>query len=147
MFLLHSLTNNKMCVLFYKANWKRGSNRSLFYDGHSRKNTRPTRSLRCWLFQRILEVKLITFKTYYFINHVLVNWIHLGFIISTMSTVLNGCALTILEDFVRPFSPHLTDKSATRISKSISFTFGLIGYIMVFLISNMNSILEVREIN
>ena len=64
-----------------------------------------------------------------------------------MSTVLNGCALTILEDFVRPFFPHLTDKSATRISKSISFTFGLIGYIMVFLISNVNSILEVREIN
>ena len=66
--------------------------------------------------------------------------------ISTMSTVLNGCALTVYEDFVRPFFPNLTDKSATQISKSISFAFGLISYIMVFLISNVHSILEVDNL-
>ena len=62
---------------------------------------------------------------------------------STLSTVLNGMALTVLEDFVRPFAPNLNDNTATKISKGISFGFGLISYLMVFLVSNVNSILEV----
>ena len=63
---------------------------------------------------------------------------------STLSTVLNGMALTVLEDFVRPFAPNLNDNTATKISKGISFGFGLISYLMVFLVSNVNSILEVN---
>jgi len=52
-------------------------------------------------------------------------------------------ALTVLEDFVRPFYPNLNDMAATRISKGLSFGFGLISYLMVFLMSNVKSILEV----
>ena len=58
--------------------------------------------------------------------------------------MLNGVALTILEDFVRPFFPNLTDGTATKVSKLISFGFGLISYLLVFLVSNVKTILEVR---
>jgi len=56
---------------------------------------------------------------------------------------MNGGALTILEDFVRPFFPNMTDEASTRVSKGISFGFGLISYLMVFLISNVKTVLEV----
>ncbi len=57
---------------------------------------------------------------------------------------MNGTALTILEDFVRPFYPNLSDKAAAKTSKCISFSIGLIGYLLVFLISNVKTIFEVR---
>jgi len=53
-------------------------------------------------------------------------------------------ALTVLEDFVRPFSPNLKDSTATRISKGISFGFGLLSYFLVFPMSNVKSIFEVH---
>ena len=62
---------------------------------------------------------------------------------STSSTFLNGLALTILEDFVRPCYPQLTDANSTRVSKAISFSMGLTAYAMVFLLSNVETILEV----
>ena len=58
---------------------------------------------------------------------------------------MNGTALTILEDFVRPFYPNLSDKAAAKTSKCISFSIGLIGYLLVFLISNVKTIFEVRN--
>ena len=63
---------------------------------------------------------------------------------SSLSTILNGMALTVLEDFVRPFSPNLNDSTATRISKGISFGFGLLSYVLVFPMSNIKSIFEVH---
>ena len=61
-----------------------------------------------------------------------------------MSTVMNGVALTILEDFIRPFYPSMTDESSTRVSKAISFSVGLLSYAMVYLLTNVETILEVR---
>lgn len=55
-----------------------------------------------------------------------------------------GVALTVLEDFVRPFFPNSTDGAATKVSKLISFEFDLISYALVFLVSNVKTILEVR---
>ncbi len=66
---------------------------------------------------------------------------------STLSTVLNGLALTILEDFVRPCYPNLTDASSTRISKCISFGMGLTAYVMVFPVSNVKTIFEVQNVS
>lgn len=63
--------------------------------------------------------------------------------LSTLSTVLNGAALTILEDFVRPFYPNLKDETATRISQGISLGFALTAYLLVFLVSSVETILEV----
>ena len=63
--------------------------------------------------------------------------------ISTISTISNGVALIVLEDFVRPFAPNLNDASATWMCKGISFGFGLIGYLMVFPVSNVKAIFEV----
>lgn len=62
---------------------------------------------------------------------------------STLSTILNGLALTILEDFVRPWHPKLSDASSTRISKAISFGMGLTAYALVFLVSNAETIVDV----
>lgn len=67
---------------------------------------------------------------------------HLGN--STLSTVLNALGLIILEDFVRPFYPNLSDLKATRISKTISVTCGLVCFGLVFVISNVKTILDVR---
>ena len=65
---------------------------------------------------------------------------------STLSTVQNGIALTMLEDFVRPCFPNLSDVASTRISKSISLIVGLTAYALVFLVSNVETILEVNLI-
>jgi len=69
-----------------------------------------------------------------------------GLIFSTLSTVLNGVSLTMLEDFVRPCFPNLSDVASTRISKSISLIVGLTAYALVFLVSNVETILEVNHI-
>ena len=65
---------------------------------------------------------------------------------STLSTVLNGVSLTMLEDFVRPCFPNLTDVASTRISKCIAFIVGLTAYALVYLVSNVETILEVSFI-
>jgi len=48
-----------------------------------------------------------------------------------------------LEDFVRPCFPNLTDGKATTISKWISFGIGFSSYLLVFLLSNIKTIVEV----
>ena len=53
---------------------------------------------------------------------------------STISSLLNSGALIILEDFVKPCKPGLTDKKATVISKIIAFSMGIVALILVLFI-------------
>ena len=50
---------------------------------------------------------------------------------STASSTLNSSAAIILQDFVRPCRPNLSDKSATLISKLLSLGLGLASITLV----------------
>ncbi len=69
----------------------------------------------------------------------------ISLIFSTLSSVLNAVALVILEDFIRPFNPTLEEKTATRITKGISLAVGGVGIGLVFIISQVKTILEVQS--
>jgi len=63
--------------------------------------------------------------------------------LSTVSSGLNSLAAVTLEDFVRPLvSPTMSDVSATRISKLLSIFYGLIAYGLVYLMANLNHLVE-----
>lgn len=53
-------------------------------------------------------------------------------------------ALLVLEDFIRPFRPNLEESKAVRITKCVAFATGCICFIAVFLVANVESILDVR---
>ncbi len=53
-------------------------------------------------------------------------------------------ALLVLEDFIRPFRPNLEESKAVRITKCIAFATGCVCFITVFLVANVESILDVR---
>ena len=64
--------------------------------------------------------------------------------ISTVSSGLNSLAAVTLEDFIRPLaSPGMSDAAATRISKSLSIFYGLVAYGLVYLMANLNHLVEV----
>ncbi len=65
---------------------------------------------------------------------------------SSLSTFLNASALIILEDFVRPFHPNLSEKLATKITKFVSVVFGCLGFGFVFAFSNVKTILDVSQL-
>jgi hypothetical protein len=48
--------------------------------------------------------------------------------------LLNSGALVILEDFVRPCKPGLSDKKATVVSKVIALSLGIVSLLLVVLI-------------
>lgn len=62
--------------------------------------------------------------------------------LSTLSSGLNAIPLTILEDFVRPHFPAMPERSATTLSKVISLVFGLVCFALVFLVAQVDTILE-----
>ncbi len=71
------------------------------------------------------------------------NKISLLVLFSSLSSCLSAVALVVLEDFIRPFHPALTEKSATLITKGVSFGVGCVGFGMVFLIAQVKTILDV----
>jgi len=63
--------------------------------------------------------------------------------LSTVSSGLNSLAAVTLEDFIRPLaSPGMSDAAATRISKSLSIFYGLVAYGLVYLMANLNHLVE-----
>ena len=50
---------------------------------------------------------------------------------STVSSLLNSAALVILQDFVRPFRPNLTENQATVVSKVLVFVLGAVDIALV----------------
>ena len=63
---------------------------------------------------------------------------------SSLSSGLNAAALILMEDFVRPFRPDMSDVTATRIIKLLSVAFGAFCFAIVFLVANVKLILEVQ---
>ena len=66
------------------------------------------------------------------------------FMNSSLSSGLNAAALILMEDFVRPFRPDMSDVTATRIIKLLSVAFGAFCFAIVFLVANVKLILEVQ---
>jgi len=62
---------------------------------------------------------------------------------STLSSGLNAVALLVLEDFIRPFLPNLEEWKAVRITKYLALATGCICFAAVFLVSNVDTILDV----
>ena len=50
---------------------------------------------------------------------------------STVSSLLNSVSLVILQDFICPFKPQLTDKTATIISKVLVLILGGVAIVLV----------------
>ena len=50
---------------------------------------------------------------------------------SSVSSLLNSAALVILQDFVRPLRPNLTESQATIISKVLVFVLGAVDIALV----------------
>jgi len=65
---------------------------------------------------------------------------------SALSSGMNSVALVVLEDFIRPFRPNLTDQTAVRITKLMSVGIGLLCFAFVFLVANVQTILDVTFI-
>ncbi len=61
---------------------------------------------------------------------------------STLSSGLSAAPLTILEDFIRPFWPTISDQKATLAAKLTSVIFGLTCFSLAFLVANVKTILE-----
>ena len=61
------------------------------------------------------------------------------FVRSTISSLLNSGALILLEDFVKPCMPGLTDKKATVVSKVMAFSMGIVALILVMFIKYTGS--------
>lgn len=55
-------------------------------------------------------------------------------------------ALIVLEDFIRPFSPNLSDQTATNLTKGVALMFGCINFGMVVLVSQVQTILDVSKV-
>lgn len=53
------------------------------------------------------------------------------FILSTVSSLFNSGALVILQDFIRPFKPNLSEKHATIISKILVLVLGAVAIVLV----------------
>ena len=68
-------------------------------------------------------------------------------IYSTLSSGLNSVALIILEDFIRPFFPLLEETTATKVTKGVAILFGCLNIGMIFLLSQVSTILEVTEMH
>ena len=50
---------------------------------------------------------------------------------STVSSTLNSIAAVILQDFIRPYKPSLSDKNATIITKGVSIALGAVAILLV----------------
>ena len=50
---------------------------------------------------------------------------------STISSTLNALAAIILEDFIRPLRPNLSEKNATILTKIVSFLMGGVAIVLV----------------
>ena len=62
---------------------------------------------------------------------------------SSLSSGLNAIPLTVLEDFIRPYFPAMKERTATNLSKIISFIFGIFCFGLVFLVARVTTIVDV----
>lgn len=51
--------------------------------------------------------------------------------LSTVSSTLNSTAAVVMQEFVRPWKPNLSDKHATIITKVLSLVFGVLPILLV----------------
>lgn len=62
--------------------------------------------------------------------------------LSALSSGMNSVALVVLEDFIKPFRPNLSDRTAVRITKGLALAVGIICFAAVFMISQVKTILD-----
>jgi len=61
-----------------------------------------------------------------------------------VSSALNALPAIIVEDFVKPYRPGMTDVELGRASKIISLVGGIISFTLIFAIAAIGNILPVR---
>jgi hypothetical protein len=62
---------------------------------------------------------------------------------SSVSSALNALPAIIVEDYVKPFKPGLSDLSLGRLSKIITLVGGLISFSLIFIVALVGNILPV----
>ena len=62
--------------------------------------------------------------------------------LSALSSGMNSVALVVLEDFIKPFRPNISDKSSVRITKILALVIGIVSFVSVFMVSSVKTILD-----
>lgn len=63
---------------------------------------------------------------------------------SSVSASLNALPAIIVEDYIKPFKPGLSDLKLGYISKIISAVGGMLSFALIFVIASVGNILPVR---
>lgn len=63
---------------------------------------------------------------------------------SSVSSALNALPAIIIEDYVKPYRPGLSDIKLGYLSKIISLVGGLVSFALIFVIALIGNVLPVR---